>query len=249
MPIKVDHWSPYRPAVEYAESLAEQAGGLCVELGPGNRPFRLATEFVGRDPQQCRDGYDGKFHQLNLSNESLPWGDGEVSFLFCRHTIEDLDDPEWCLSEIRRVARAGYIETPSPLAEMCRGVDAERAANNKRPPWRGYHHHRSFVWSGTTLVRKAERVPCLNVVGKFPFIEHVNLEAGEEALADLLNSGPLYWNTYHSWTGPLEYRIWRHEMDFEVGPSYGQFLERALKESQESCARFGNRPSVATVSE
>lgn len=227
MPVTTDHWAPYRKAVEFAESLAEQAGGLCVELGPGNRPFRLAAEFVGRDPGQARSGYNGTFHQLNLSRDELPWADGEVGFLYCRHTIEDLDDPDWCLSEIRRVARAGYIETPSPIAELCKGVDAERALTGKRPPWRGYHHHRSIVWDANSE---------LSVVAKWPFIEY--LDGDTEAYADLLNGGPLYWNTYFAWTGALKYRVYRHEVDYDIGPAYGQLLDRAVAESVDSARRL-----------
>lgn len=233
MPVTTDHWAPFRKAVEYAEQCAMDAlddgKGLVVELGPGNRPFRLATEFVGRDPTQARDGYTGTFHQLNLSNDELPWDDGEVAFVYMRHTLEDLDDPEWCLSEICRVARAGYIETPSPIAECCRGVDAERAVTQKRPPWRGYHHHRSIVWDGNGT---------LNVLAKFPFIEHVDFGPLEQQMCDTLNGGPLYWNTYFAWTGALPYRIHRHEVDYEIGHDYGALLDRALLESEQSCRRL-----------
>ena len=229
MPVLTAHWSPHRPAVEYAESLAD-GKALVVELGPGNRPFRPATDFVGRCVQTRDGSYKGRWHQLNLSNDSLPWGDGEVDFIYARHVIEDLDDAEWCLSEIRRVAKAGYIETPSPVAEMCRGVDAERKLTGTRPPWRGYHHHRSFVWDAGGA---------LHLVGKFPFVEHIDMGLHEESLCDLLNSGPLYWNTYFAWTGPLEYRVWRHEVDFDVGPAYGELLDRAVKCSVESAGRFG----------
>lgn len=233
MPVNVDHWCPWRKAVEYAEQLAmdslNDGKGIVVELGPGNRPFSLSTDFVGRDPTQSRDGYKGFFHQLNLSNDELPFDDGSVAFLYCRHTIEDLDDPEWCLSEIRRVAKAGYIETPSPICELTRGVDAERASTGKRPPWRGYHHHRSIVWDSNGT---------LAVVGKFPFIECVDFGTQDEVFSDLLNGGPLYWNTYFAWTGPLNYRIYRHEMDFEVGPTYGEVLDKAARECLESCRRM-----------
>jgi hypothetical protein len=227
MPVTAHHWTPWRKALEYAESLAT---GFVVELGPGARPFRPATEFVGRDITQHEGGYPGTFHALDLSSDRLPWADQSVDFLYTRHTLEDLDNSAWCLSEIRRVAKAGYIETPSPIAELCRGVDA--GTHGGPPPWRGYHHHRSILWSGE----------CLNVVAKWPFIEHVRFNDGEEILAELLNRGPLYWNTYHSWTGPLEYRVWRHEVDYDIGPGYGLVLDQAIREGQDSCHRFGEKP-------
>lgn len=226
MPVTSHHWAPYRRAIEFAEQLAmdalDEGRGLVVELGPGNRPFRLATEFVGRDPSQSPHGYAGTFHQLNMSNDSLPWDDGEVAFLYCRHTIEDLDDPEWCLSEIARVARAGYIETPSPVAEISRNVDVALKATGKPGPWRGYHHHRSIIWDSAGT---------LSVVAKWPFIETIDSPQLDEQLADLLNDGPLHWNTYFAWRGKLPFRIYRHEVDYMIGEHYGELLDRAVNES------------------
>ncbi len=234
MPVVTDHWAPTRKAVEYAEQCCldalDDGKGLVVELGPCNRPFRLATEFIGRDPTQSRNGYNGTFRQVDLSREELPWDDDEVAFVYCRHTIEDLDDPAWCLSEIQRVARAGYIECPSPIAECCRGVDAERASTGKRPPWRGYHHHRSIVWDSNGT---------LTVMAKLPFIEHVNFGPLDQQMCDTLNGGPLYWNTYFAWRGKLKWHYHQHELDYEIGPGYGKLLDKALLECQESCRRFG----------
>ena len=230
MPVNVRYWTPWRPALEYAESLAK---GFVVELGPGARPFRPATEFVGRDITQFKDGYPGKFTALCLSSDRLPWADQSVDFLYCRHTLEDLDNPALTLSEIRRVAKAGYIETPSPIAEMCRCPDAP-LVSGKTPPWRGYHHHRSILWDDDGV---------LSVLAKYPLVEHVTLN--EEALVEMLNAGPLYWNTYFSWAGPLEYRVHRHEVDYDIGFQYGELLDRAMQKSQESARRFSERTTVA----
>lgn len=233
MPVCVHYWKPYRRAVEYAESLTgdiiDDTGGDCliVELGPGARPFSLATEFVGRFDAQGGKEYPGTFHQCDLSRESLPYDDDSVDFLYCRHTIEDLDDPAWCLSEIARVAKAGYIETPSPIAELAYGVDAPTEGIVR--PWRGYHHHRSIVWDSNGT---------LSVIAKWPFIEHLDSKEADEHWAELLNSSPLYWNTYFGWTGKLKWHYYQHEIDYEIGPAYGAVLDRALAESQESAGRL-----------
>lgn len=217
------YWEPWDKALRYADQLAinvecdTDGRGLIVELGPGKRPFRHAREFAGREPETR---YEGTFHRCDLSRDYLPWSDDEVAFLYCRHTLEDLDDPEWCLSEIQRVARAGYIETPSPVAELTRGVDA----GDDRPPWRGYHHHRSIVWDSNGV---------LSVVAKYPIVEHMDLNGSR-----VLRDGPLHWNTYFSWTGQLPYKVHRHEVDYQISTGYGALLDRALKESQESCGRF-----------
>jgi hypothetical protein len=43
----------------------------------------------------------------------------------------------WVCSELGRIARAGYVETPSRLAEQSLGVE--------HPLYAGYHHHRWLV--------------------------------------------------------------------------------------------------------
>lgn len=228
MPVCTRYWKPYRRAVEYAERLADECPGLIVELGPGARPFSRATEFVGRFENQFGVEYNGKWHQCDLSRERLPYLNDSVDFLYARHVIEDLDDPAWCLSEIARVAKAGYIETPSPIAEMCRGVDVSHG-DGRTPEWRGYHHHRSFVWDSNGT---------LSVIAKWPIVEHVPTGDGDEYWAGLLNEGPLYWNTYFAWTGELKWHYYQHELDYEIGKNYGSVLDVAITECMESAGRL-----------
>ncbi|MDD3180123.1 MAG: methyltransferase domain-containing protein [Opitutaceae bacterium] len=51
----------------------------------------------------------------------LPFSDRFFDFIVCSHTIEDLVDPTPLLREMRRIARAGYFETPSRLSEQAVG--------------------------------------------------------------------------------------------------------------------------------
>jgi hypothetical protein len=54
--------------------------------------------------------------------EPWPFADGQFDFAICSHTLEDVRDPVWVCSELGRVARAGYVETPSRLEEQGLGV-------------------------------------------------------------------------------------------------------------------------------
>jgi SAM-dependent methyltransferase len=135
-------------------------------------------------------GWEGDI-SLDLMRDRLPFDDGEADFVYCRHTIEDLADPTHLLSEIQRIAKAGHIETPSPLAETTRGVDAQGDHV-------GYAHHRWLCASdGTTLV-------CL---AKYPIIERLPVTD----YWDLLQHEPLLWNTYHEFTGLLKFQVLQHE--------------------------------------
>ncbi len=65
-----------------------------------------------------------------------PFADGQFDFSVCAQTLEDVRDPVWVCSELARVSRAGYVETPSRLEEQAIGVHGD---------WAGWTHHRWLV--------------------------------------------------------------------------------------------------------
>jgi SAM-dependent methyltransferase len=75
-----------------------------------------------------------------------PWPDKFFDFSFCSHLLEDVRDPLAVVRELSRVAKAGYIETPSRAREIfAKGRWAGLAARIGRPPEVGFYHHRWFV--------------------------------------------------------------------------------------------------------
>lgn len=71
--------------------------------------------------------------------EHTPWPfpDKFFDFSTCSHTLEDVRDPLSVCAELIRVSKRGYIETPSRLAETCRGWESDRTA--------GLNHHRWLI--------------------------------------------------------------------------------------------------------
>ena len=67
------------------------------------------------------------------ARDPWPFADGQFDFAVCSHTLEDLRDPVYVCAELNRVARAGYIETPSRLEEQSWGVIGDHV---------GWAHHR-----------------------------------------------------------------------------------------------------------
>lgn len=182
------YWERDEDVYSFVRSLA-RGKSLVVDVGCGQKYFDEATELIDYIPLNT----DKKVHQLDVSWDKLPYEDKEVDFLYCRHTIEDIPNPRWLISEINRVAKAGYVECPSPLIEIARGADAGS------PPWRGYYHHRSVVWSDGDK---------LTIVPKYPIIEHFQFP--DKFIIDLLQKGKDLWNTYHLWKDELK-------VDFSFG--------------------------------
>ncbi|MEE3717828.1 methyltransferase domain-containing protein [Tumidithrix elongata RA019] len=190
---------------------------LVVEIGPGYSPFPPATEFIDWKDGQLSIS-DIRVHCLDINKDRLPYEDKSVDFIYCRHVLEDIYNPLWVCEEMARVAKAGYIETPSPLAECSRGVDADS------PNWRGYVHHRYVVW-----VHDGK----LTFLPKYPIIEHFNLMEVEDEIIELLNSSPLYWNTYFFWNDSFEVNFLQSDQDFNFPKSYQEWLMESIARSTE----------------
>lgn len=66
-----------------------------------------------------------------------PFEDEMFDFVLCTQTLEDVRDPVRVCAEMTRVGKAGYIETPSAVCELTRGIES--------PFWCGWKHHRWLV--------------------------------------------------------------------------------------------------------
>lgn len=73
----------------------------------------------------------------NIDEEPLPFSDDFFDFVFCTHTLEDISNPKFALSEISRVGKAGYCETPSVFWELIMGIQL--------PTIVGAPHHKWYV--------------------------------------------------------------------------------------------------------
>ncbi len=94
---------------------------LVLDVGCGAFPNEAASISCDRslDEDRHRTGrrteVDRPFVLCDAT--ALPFRDGSVGFVIASHIGEHVDDPALLCSELSRVAVAGYIETPSPLAD------------------------------------------------------------------------------------------------------------------------------------
>lgn len=120
-----------------------------LDVGGWHAPWNRADHVIDIMPYETRnqagamlkDRYPKErftketFHQMDIcSSKPWPFPDKHFDFVYCSNTLEDLRDPVRVCSEILRVGKAGFIETPSRIVESTRGIE--------RPFYCGYYHHR-----------------------------------------------------------------------------------------------------------
>lgn len=148
--------TPPTPALTMLASSTERllaqlpGDALILDVGGWARLFARADWVIDLKPYETRGlyGYDqGSPAEERFTADTwvqrdicarAPWPfrDGQFDFAICSHTLEDVRDPVWVCAELQRVARAGYIETPSRLQEQSYGVQG---------PWVGWGHHHWLV--------------------------------------------------------------------------------------------------------
>lgn len=103
------------------QKLNPPATGLVLEIGSGDNPNPrsnvLVDRFLGSDNRE-RGGdlvVDRPF--VVADAHFLPFKDGAFAYSICSHILEHMDDPVQFASELRRTCTAGYIQSPSEIAE------------------------------------------------------------------------------------------------------------------------------------
>lgn len=211
------YYHPIREILQYNIARCEDLKAVKIlEIGPGIKPFSEATHFVDWLP------YRENTTMIDLNKFSaLPFTDKEFDFVYCRHVLEDLSNPYYLFTEIMRVGKAGFLETPSPLAETTMNVDIN--TNHV-----GYIHHKSIIWSETNGI--------FSVLDKYPIIEKLPPVFYRPELED-----PWCWNSYFEWDekSTLEYKHYRHDKDYNLHtPSYHNFVIEAVEQGIKSSQRF-----------
>jgi SAM-dependent methyltransferase len=100
---------------------------LVLEIGSGNRPRRRSNILCDRFLEDNYQRASGKNIVVDerpfvvAEGLALPFRDHSFDYVVASHIIEHVDDPQKFVFELTRVAKAGYIESPSELGEKIFG--------------------------------------------------------------------------------------------------------------------------------
>ena len=93
-----------------------------LEVGGGHNPHPRSNVVVDKfsDSNYHRSGNIKVFKNQTFQEadgENLPFKDNEFDYVICNHVLEHVDNPDRFLKEQSRVAKRGYLETPSFIGE------------------------------------------------------------------------------------------------------------------------------------
>jgi len=178
------HWTPINEITDKLVNYCKTYDYTNVlEIGPGSVPFPLSTKTIGIN-ENIKD-----YIEIDIDNTKFPFENNSFDFVYSRHVLEDIQNPDFAMNEIIRITKlGGYIETPSPLIEITKGVDGLGCSNM----YSGYIHHRYIIWSD---ILKNE----IYFLPKYSCIIDNFLELNFDKDINELYDNPYYWNNYFIW--------------------------------------------------
>jgi hypothetical protein len=141
-------------------------------------PYETRGLYGASDPDRERFSAETWVQRDICDREPWPFADDQFDFVVCAQTLEDVRDPIFVCSEMARVAKAGYLETPSWRAELMAGLNGA---------WTGYSHHR---W----LVRADQDASAVEFLFKFHVVNSEGYRMGRHALTDEQANEWLWWD-------------------------------------------------------
>ena len=226
-------WEPNKSVIKIIENMCLSNNYVKIlEVGPGFVPFSLATDFIG-----CNENIKN-YIDIDIDKDKFPYEDNTFDFIYCRHVLEDIQNPDFALKEIFRISSGcGYIETPSPLIEITKNVDGMPNSSL----YSGYIHHRYIVWSN---IEKNE----IYFLPKYSCILDNILSINDNSksyMYSLINNYPIYWNNYFIYNASNKPKVimYKNGVNFNIKNTtmieeYLYLIGRAVNESIENTNYF-----------
>ena len=212
-------WFPIQSIIDKLIIICNQSNYKNIlEIGPGLSPFPIANYFIGFNEKLSN------YINIDIDQNIIPFHNNFFHFLYSRHTLEDIQNPSFALSQMFRVSSNGFIETPSPIIEITKGVD--NSYFNQL--YSGYVHHRYIIWSNIKNNH-------IYILPKYSCIIDNLIHANNPDVINLLQN-PIYWNNYFIWNNNNIPTITNYKVGVNINPDtfvqdYINIIHNAINDS------------------
>jgi uncharacterized protein YbaR (Trm112 family)/SAM-dependent methyltransferase len=178
---------------------------LVLEVGAGGNPYPRANVMLDAMETTIERNEQNLITDRSLVLglcEELPFKNKIFDFIIASHVLEHSDNPEKFLSELMRVGKSGYIETPEGWFEkMCAftyhrlevSADGDRLLISKKSSWKPDEISR--LWD----IKLANSKPLIDFLRVNPDINHLRFYWKDTIKFEILNP-----NCDASWEYPTE---------------------------------------------
>jgi SAM-dependent methyltransferase len=101
-------------SINYINKILKNNNNKILDIGCGYTANSNATTIA--DVQDFSNFYKGK-NFVKIENKKLPFRDKEFDFVIASHVIEHVEDFQFFIKELERIAHKGYIELPTRLGD------------------------------------------------------------------------------------------------------------------------------------
>jgi SAM-dependent methyltransferase len=201
---------------------------LVLEVGSGGNPYPRSNVLL--------DAYEStrERHWVPLTSdrptvlgfvENLPFKDKSFDYVIASHVLEHSGDPEKFISELQRVAKAGYIEVPDAFLERIN-------------PYKDHRLEITLRGGVLVITKKVGWIHDSEVVDLYEDRVKVHLTK------ILVPQRPFEFHVRYYWSGEIQYLISNPEVDatwepphsIEVRPSAG--TQSVFKDAIRNTLRF-----------
>ncbi len=182
------------------------ADEMVIDVGSGHIPFPYATHLsdisttdhaYGRAGTPFKHVGNKPVYEFNV--EDIPFAEKEFDFVYTSHVLEHVDSPEKACSELMRVAKRGYIETPTSAKDMW--LNTAKASNHR---WKVRSHN------GVLLFEEYSDEEIEGIKNDILMAMHVSPQTNrEKALSALIYLKPQFFNTMVYWEEEFDYKVIR----------------------------------------
>ncbi|PIT73904.1 methyltransferase domain-containing protein [Limnohabitans sp. G3-2] len=178
--------------------LPVSSSAIVLDVGSGGNPHPRADVLIDRlIGAEHRGGDPMRIDRPAIIGDatSLPFKDKSFDYVIASHVLEHMPDPGKFISELQRVAKAGYIETPNFICERLLPSHA---------------HCLEVALCNNKLLINKKKSYLLD-----PYISNLNYLGSNKRWGELYFDDPDLFHVRYFWEGKIDYEITNPDVSCE----------------------------------